>query len=331
MDNLTHTAIGLFLSRIGLGRWSARGTAIVVVAANIPDIDVVSWAGGPLNYLAYHRHLTHSLLLMPVMALAAVVVVRGLGRKPVRWTGAYFAALIAVASHLALDWTNVYGIRLLLPFSGRWLRADITGVVDLWIWAALALGIAGPFLARLVGSEISSGPAREQHHGRGFAWFALILVLLYDCGRGVLHARAVGSLGSRLYEGAVPERVAAMPDPANPLKWRGIVETAGSYVLEEVNLANPGGGRGVVFHKPEAEPAMDAARRCAVFQEFLRFSQYPLWRVTPYAAAENGKLVESFDLRFGTPPGPGFVARAVVDSRLRVVESSFGFGGARPR
>jgi len=120
--------------------------------------------------------------------------------------GSFFAALIAVASHLALDWTNVYGIRLLLPFSGRWLRADITSVVDLWIWAVLALGIAGPFLARLVGSEIASGPNRERHHGRGFAWFALLAVLLYDCARGVLHARAVASLGTRLYDDTVPSR-----------------------------------------------------------------------------------------------------------------------------
>jgi len=177
MDNLTHTAIGLFLSRIGLGRWSARGTAIVLIAANIPDIDVVSAAGGTLNYLAYHRHLTHSLLLMPVMALAAVAVVRVAGRKPVNWVGAFFAALIAVASHLALDWTNIYGIRLLLPFSGQWLRADTTGVLDMWIWAVCAIGIAGPFLARLVGSEISSGPVKQPHHGRGFAWFALLAVL----------------------------------------------------------------------------------------------------------------------------------------------------------
>ena len=183
MDNLTHTAVGLFLSRIGLGRWSPGGTAIVVIAANIPDIDVVSAAGGPLTYLAYHRHLTHSLLLMPVMALAAVAIVRLARRKPVRWAWAFFAALIAVASHLALDWTNVYGIRLLLPFSSEWLRADTTSVVDLWIWAVLALGIVGPFLARLVGSEISSGSAKERHHGRGFAWFALLLVLFYDGGR----------------------------------------------------------------------------------------------------------------------------------------------------
>jgi inner membrane protein len=332
MDNLTHTAIGVFLGRIGLGRWSARGTAIVVVAANIPDIDVVTAAGGPLTYLAYHRHLTHSLLLMPVMALAAVLVVRLAGRKPVQWTGAFFAALIGVASHLALDWTNVYGIRLLLPFSSRWLRADTTGVVDLWIWAVLALGIAGPFLARLVGSEIGSGPTRDRHHGRGFAWFVLLAVLLYDSARGALHARAVASLGSRLYEGAVPQRVAAMPDPLNPFKWRGIVETPGSYIIQEVDLAmDAGSGRGAVFHKPDAELAIDAARLSPAFQGFLRFSQFALWRVAPFPAVENGRLVEAFDLRFGTPLAPGFMARAVLDGRLRVVESSFRFGAARPR
>ena len=332
MDNLTHTAIGLFLSRIGLGRWSPGATPIVLIAANIPDIDVVCSAGGALNYLAYHRHLTHSLLLMPVMALAAVVVVRVAGRQPVRWAGAFFAALIGVASHLALDWTNIYGIRLLLPFSSQWLRADTTGVLDVWIWAVLGIGIAGPFLARLVGSEISSGSAKEPHHGRGFAWFALLVVLLYDCGRGVLHARAVGSLAARMYDGALPLRVAAMPDAVNPLKWRGIVETPGAYVIEDLNLAAPGGStRGTVFHKPDAEPAIDAARASAAIQGFLRFSQYPLWRVTPYPAVEDGKLVEVFDLRFGTPLGPGFMARAVLDSRMQVVESSFQFGGARPR
>ena len=193
MDNLTHTAVGLFLSRIGLGRWSPSATAIVLIAANIPDIDVVAAAGGPLNYLLYHRNLTHSIAMMPVMALASVAIVRLVWRKPINWAWAFFAALIAVGSHLVLDWTNVYGIRLLLPFSGRWLRADTTAVIDLCIWAIVLIGIAGPFLARLVGSEISSGSIKERHHGRGFAWFALLMLLLYDCSRGVLHARAVAS------------------------------------------------------------------------------------------------------------------------------------------
>jgi hypothetical protein len=123
-----------------------------------------------------------------------------------------------------------------------------------------------------------------------------------------------------------------MPDAINPFKWRGIVETPGSYVIQDVNLAvDPGSARGAVFHKPDPDPAIDAARRTDTFQAFLRFSQYPLWRVTPYAAVEDGKLVEALDLRFGTPLAPGFVARAVLDSRLRVVNSSFQFGAVRPR
>src|SRR6185369_13490971 len=103
-------------------------------------------------------------------------------------------------------------------------------------------------------------------------------------------------------------------------------------VIQDLNLAvDPGGVRGTFFHKPDPDPAIDAARRAAVFQAFLRFSQYPLWRVTPYPEVENGRLVEVFDLRFGTPLAPGFVARAILDSRMQVTESSFSFGAARPR
>jgi inner membrane protein len=332
MDNLTHTAVGLFLSRAGLGRWSPRATPILLLAANAPDIDILSAAGGSLNYLHYHRHLTHSLVAMPVMALLAVLLVRLAGRKPVRWAGAFFAAVIAVASHLLLDYTNIYGIRLLLPFSDEWLRLDLTSVIDLWIWAALLLGIVGPFLARLVGSEITSGAVREGSHGRGFAWSVLAFVLLYNCGRGVLHGRAVAALESRMYQDSVPVRVAALPDPANPMRWRGLVETPEACAIEDVNLAGDySSSRATFFHKPDPDPAMDAARRTRTFQEFLRFSQFPFWRVLPVATPENGKLVEVIDLRFGTPLAPGFVARAILNAKLEVVETSFQFGAARPR
>jgi inner membrane protein len=327
MDNLTHTAVGLFLSRIGLGRWSPRATAVTLVAANIPDIDVASLFGGAPAYLHYHRHLTHSLAAMPLMALAAAGVVRLAGRKPLAWRGAFAAALLAVASHLLLDWTNVYGIRLLLPFSPEWLGLDTTAVIDLWIWAVCLLGIAAPFLGRLVGSEITSGSGRVRHHGRGWAWFVLGFVLVFNCARGVLHSRAVTALVSRLYQDAVPVRAVAVPDPVNPLKWRGLVETASAWAVVDLNLAtDPESAPVAYYHKPEAEPAIDAARRSTAFQQFLAFSRCPLWRVTPYPGRENARLVEVFDLRFGTPGSPGFVARAVVDSRIQVVESEIRLG-----
>jgi inner membrane protein len=305
---------------------------ILLLAANAPDIDILSAAGGSLNYLHYHRHLTHSLVAMPVMALVAVLVVRVASRKPVHWLGAFFAALIGVASHLLLDFTNSYGIRLWLPFSGEWLRLDLTSVIDIWIWGALLLGIAGPFVAGLVGAEVSSGTVREKNHGRGFAIFALAFLLLYNCGRGVLHARAVAALDSRLYGESIPLRVAALPDPANPLRWRGLVETGGSYDVEDVNLAGEfDPTRGVIFHKPEPNAALEAALHTVAIQEFLQFARFPLWRIVPVSEPENGQRVELLDMRFGTPLAPGFLASAVLDSKLHAVETSFTFGAARPR
>src|SRR2546429_3385267 len=103
MDNLTHTAIGLFLSRAGLGRWSARGTPIVILAANAPDIDIFSTVGGPLNYLHYHRHLTHSLAAMPIVALAEGGAGILAGPKPLLGGGTFVASVMRGASHPLLD------------------------------------------------------------------------------------------------------------------------------------------------------------------------------------------------------------------------------------
>lgn len=332
MDPLTHTATGLFLSRVGLKRWTPLATPILLLAANAPDIDIVTASGGSLSYLHYHRHLTHSLLAMPVMALLPVLVVRVAARKPVRWMGAFWAALLAVACHLLLDLTNVYGVRLLLPFSSQWFRLDLTNVVDLWIWGALLLAVAAPFIGRLVGSEIASSAARSGSHGRGWACFGLAFLLLYNCARGALHARAAAELDARMYQGAVPVRVLAAPDAVSPWRWRGVVETRDFYAVEDFSLAaefDP--TRASIFHKPDPNPAIEAANRTAVFQEFLRFSLFPLWRVLPVPELPDARQVEVVDLRFGSPQAPAFVATALVDGRGQVLRTSFTFGRLRPR
>jgi inner membrane protein len=331
MDPLTHTLTGLMLGRAGLNRWTPQSAALLMLAANAPDIDIVTAAGGSLNYLHYHRHLTHSLAAMPVIAALPVALVWAVGGRKIRWPGAFFAAIIAVASHLLLDYTNLYGIRLLLPFSPGWQRLDLAPVIDLSIWSAMFLGLAGPFLARLVTSEITSGKPIAARHGAGFAWFVLIFLLLYFGGRAALHARAVEVLNSRLYDGSPLLRVAAMPQQ-NPLAWRGLVETADSYYIDEFNLTsafNPAEARS--FHKPLPDPALDAARQNAAFRTFLDFSAFPLWQVTPLAEAGDSTLVEVFDLRFGTPTVPGFRVSGLVDARGEVTQDEFQFGNVRPR
>jgi inner membrane protein len=331
MDPLTHTATGLFLSRIGLKRLTPLATPILLLAANAPDIDIVTTGGGSLEYLQYHRHLTHSLAAMPVMAILPVVLVRIVARKRVDWWGAFLCAFLAVVTHLALDYTNVYGVRLLLPFSPAWLRLDLTPIFDFWIWGALFLSVVGPFLGRMVASEITSGKTQQEHHGRGFAWFALAFLLIYNCGRGVLHARAVATLEAHLYEGETPVRTLAVPT-VNPLQWHGVVETSTAVLVRDVDLLGAfDATRGPVYAKPESDPGTEAVKRTRPFQVFLNFSQFPLWRVTPIAEPENGERVEVVDMRFGTPTMPGFVATALVNGRGEVVSSAFGFGMPRPR
>ena len=330
MDNLTHSLTGIMLARAGLDRYTPRAAWILLLAANAPDIDVVSAFGGSLNYLHYHRHLTHSLVMLPVLPLLCALLVRLVSRKPVNWLGAYSIALIGVASHLLLDLTNAYGVRLLLPFSAAWLRLDITGVIDFWIWGALLVSLLAPVLSRLVNSEIgASGPARGGAR-RGFAIFAISFLVLYDGTRYAAHARAIETLESRVYSGAAPRRVAAFPT-ANILNWRGLVETGDAFTFEDVNLLGEFDPTGRPFYKPEPSPTLEVAERDPVFQQYLRFAQFPYWQLTPADDPEGATRVEAIDLRFGDPQSPGFVCTAIVDSHQRVVRAWFQFGSARPR
>lgn len=341
MDNLTHCLTGLALSRAGLNRITPHATALLVLAANAPDVDLITALGGPLTYLHYHRHLTHSLLLAPLLPVACVLAVSGYvrlrKRTPLPWSAAYFAAFLGVVSHLILDLTNIYGVRLCLPFSGRWFSWDITSVVDLWIWAVLLISVLGPALGRLVNVEMGVNRKSANSYGHGFAIFALCFLLLYDAGRAVLHARARAMLDSRIYSGSPPLRVAAMPHLLNPFHWRGLVETAEYFSFLDVDLLgdfDPAGGQ--IFYKSEHTGAREAnaiaiASRSGTYQQFLKFAQYPIWRVSPAAEVENGVKVEVMDLRFGTPLEPAFVCIAILDARLQVVRTWFTFGKALPR
>jgi len=332
VDNITHSLTGILLSRAGFNRVTPQASWVLFLAANAPDIDVVSAFGGSLNYLHYHRHITHSLVMLPVLPLFCVLAVRLLSRQPLNWLGAYGIAFIGVASHLILDLTNIYGVRLLLPFSGRWLRLDTTGVIDFWIWGALLLAMCAPVLARLVNAEIGASTQAKGGARRGFAIFALAFLVLYDSGRYIAHARAVAILESRIYSGSAPRRVAALPASPNPFHWRGLVETPESYVIEEVDLLgefDPAAGH--TFFKPDPSPALDAARRSTVIQEFLRFSQYPFWQLTPAEQGDGGTRVEAMDLRFGDPQEPGFVATVILNAHQQVMRQWFQFGRAQPR
>jgi hypothetical protein len=202
---------------------------------------------------------------------------------------------------------------------------DLFMVVDPWVMAVLLLCVLAPLLAKLVGNEIG-GPAAVSP-GRGWAFFGLAFMVLWAGGRWVLHGHALETLRARNYQGEPPVRVAAWPTPWNPFVWQGYVSTEPFWALHRVDLTREfDPERGAVYFKPEGAELVNAARRTPEAQAFLRFAQYPVWRILPLAEPEGGMSVEATDVRFGAPEAGKFQLRVVLDSSRAVVSAHFSFG-----
>lgn len=126
----------------------------LIVGANLPDVDAACffWLDG-VKHLGFRRGITHgpiAWLLLPLL-LAGVLYAfdrwqakrgkRPKGRLPVHFGCLYVLSFLACLTHPALDWLNVYGIRLLEPFSHRWFYGDVLFIIDVWLWALMGFAI----------------------------------------------------------------------------------------------------------------------------------------------------------------------------------------------
>lgn len=147
MDPIAHGLSGATLAASGLRRRTPLGTAALVLGAMVPDVDAVMMFAGPFAALAHRRGWTHGVgaaLVLPLV-LAGLLLLwdRGVrrrrepGARPARGPALYLLGVLGVLLHLAFDWVNNYGIRLLMPFDGRWFYGDVLFVIDPWLWAIL--------------------------------------------------------------------------------------------------------------------------------------------------------------------------------------------------
>jgi inner membrane protein len=157
MDNITHTLIGALV-----GETVARTTqsdpgglpgevrrnllvATAAIGSNLPDIDVLySFIGAKVNYLLHHRGHTHTIVGALLLAAAAFAITRWLltrrgpvaSRRDLSWLVGVlaFTALL----HIAMDFTNNYGVHPFWPLSNRWFYGDSVFIAEPLLWAACA-------------------------------------------------------------------------------------------------------------------------------------------------------------------------------------------------
>ena len=154
MDNLTHSLVGAVLGQAGLKRTTGLAMPALIIGANLPDVDAACffWLEGT-EHLVFRRGITHgppALVLLPLVLAGLLWAFdrwqtrrgnRPEARLPVRFGWLYAMAFIGCLSHPFFDWLNVYGIRLLEPFSSRWFYGDTLFIIDVWLWALLIASV----------------------------------------------------------------------------------------------------------------------------------------------------------------------------------------------
>jgi inner membrane protein len=241
MDNLTHSLVGLVASKAGLERLSPATSAVCIIASNAPDSDILTlFFGDRWTYLHHHRGITHSLvgtfvlaLLIPFLFfLGDRLLARVRQNEPrLKLAGLTIASLVVSATHPLMDWTNNYGIRPWLPWSGNWSYGDLIFIVDPFIWILLG-SVAFLLTSRTVQQKVvwltlgtvvtsivlfaSSRPGMPlgavriiwlvaiaslvviwrlnpyRRWGRSIGITAFFVLIFYWCGLAVLHRVALG-------------------------------------------------------------------------------------------------------------------------------------------
>ena len=349
MEPVTHVLTGACLARAGFNRRAAYATFAMAGAAELPDVDSLWGFRGPVEALQHHRGITHTFLGVPFEAAFVVLVCYGIHRwraaryakrpkpvaqgdhipverpltvAPVRWGALYGFAVIALLSHLLLDYTNNYGLRPFYPFNPHWYAASIVFIFDPLIFALLVMGLIVPPVFRLVSSEVSA--RRQRFTGTGWPIAALLLVVAIWGVRWIEHDRAtqlamgqsleapvppdqaIGqddqSAGSAALQQSAPklptylspQRVLSNPDPLSVFRWYTVTDFGPVYQLEradtrEQEIAATEG----TYDKPDRTAALVAAEASKLGRVYLDWSPMPIVSMDSSRAAVEEAMADA--------------------------------------
>src|SRR5258705_4018570 len=242
MDPITHLMTGACLARSGFNRKAAYAAVAMTLAAEAPDLDVLWSIKGPIAAFQHHRGWTHTFLGLP---FEAAIVGGGIWlfhrwrtrqatsskppKAPIRWGLLYCFSLIALLSHLLLDWTNNYGLRPFFPFNPRWYAGSFVFIFEPVLFLILLIALIAPSLFGLISSEV--GARRPDFRGRSWAIAALLGMAALWTARFVEHLKALQLAQTADYKDAPVLPVAADPYLINPFHWQTVVETPQYYQI----------------------------------------------------------------------------------------------------
>jgi inner membrane protein len=293
VDNLCHTLVGAAFGEAGLKRRTRFASTVLMVSANLPDVDVLVFATS-IPAVSFRRGWTHGILaqlILPITLTALVVALdrwraptqRADGDAPPLHAGwVLLLSYIGVFSHVFLDFLNNYGVRLLAPFDWRWFYGDAVFIVDPWLWLTLGAGTWLSWRRRVTAPALG----------------ALVFTLAYTLTM-LMSARAARETVIRVWQdthGSAPRALMVGPRPLTPFTRDVIVDAGNHYEIGTFSWSEEG-----VTLEPQTIP------------KNADLPRFPFWATQP---AANGTTVTAGDMRFA-----GFGALRAVGGRARFAAS----------
>jgi inner membrane protein len=305
MDNLCHTLVGVAMGEAGLKRTTRYGNAALMIAANLPDIDVLVFLTDTPS-VEFRRGWTHGIaaqLVLPVVLTGLLVAWDRLRGRRDNGAGAplhvgWLLALcyLGILSHVGLDFLNNYGVRLLAPLDWRWFYGDAVFIADLWLWLALGAGV---WLSR---RRDTPRPARG----------ALVFAGCYVAAMLVSAQLARGVVADiwRTTRGSEPRALMVGPLPLTPFTRAVIIDAGDHYETGTFSWWSSS----VAFDprriaKNAEQPAVTAARATRLIAAYLVWSRFPYWTIQPHDGSVD---VFVGDMRFGGALGGRLGAHVVI-------------------
>jgi inner membrane protein len=273
MDNLCHSLAGAALAEAGFKRHTTLATSTLIIASNLPDIDVAVFATDTLA-MSFRRGWTHGVLAMavlPAVLALAMMAVDRLRSRHANVRGLLLLAYVGTWLHVFMDFLNSYGVRLLMPFSNQWFYGDALYIVDPFLY----LFFGGAIVAgRIAARRGHSAPLRFARTGLVIAGAYVLIMLASN-----VWARSEVRRGLMRAGRSADTRFMVTPVFANPIRREVFVDTGARYErghlwFDPLPHFRPA-GYGVDTN--ESDPAAQQAAQTPLFQAYLRWSRFPFF------------------------------------------------------
>lgn len=288
MDSLTQILLGGAIAAAIVPARHRRAALLAGAAlGTLPDLDSIPLSlltDDPVARMTWHRSLSHSLLVLPLVAWAIWAFFRRRGgrvaQSPQRW---FWAILLPLVTHPLLDAFTVYGTQLLWPLRARPVMWSSVFIIDplYTIWLLVAC-VGAWFL-------------RERMAAQRLLVAGLVLSSAYLgwslLAKGLVDREATRALAAA---GLADAPRFSVPMPLNTVLWRVVAMTPNGYVEGFRSLADDGpmsfSGHASNVQALAQSRHVPAVRRLTWFNHgFMR------------ARVSDGELVLS-DLRMGSEP-----------------------------